>query len=110
MLACEIRVRNSNKKGLKLSAVRSFDFNGVLALRIQQGPWGKTLPGDELDETGRPTGPLWGLGRMSSIHHAQALKNSMAERHASLCEGTEHAGLDQERRVPEARTLDLSWE
>ena len=44
MLAREIRVRNPKKKGIYLSAVRSFVFNEVLALRIQQGLWGKTLP------------------------------------------------------------------
>ncbi|CAN6484276.1 unnamed protein product [Victoria cruziana] len=58
MLAREIRVRNPKKKGIYLSAVRSFVFNEVLALRIQQGLWGQTLPGDVLDEAGRPTGPM----------------------------------------------------
>ena len=47
MLAREIRVRNPKKRGLYLSAVRSFVFNEVLALRIQQGLWGKTLPGED---------------------------------------------------------------
>jgi len=60
MLAREIRVRHPKKKGLYLSAVRSFVFNEVLALRIQQGLWGQTLPGDVMDPAGRPTGPLWG--------------------------------------------------
>ena len=54
MLAREIRVRNPKKKGIYLSAVRSFVFNEVLALRIQQGLWGKTLPGDVMDEAGQP--------------------------------------------------------
>jgi tRNA pseudouridine13 synthase len=44
MLAREIRVRNPKKKGLYLSAVRSFVFNEVLALRIQQGLWGRPCP------------------------------------------------------------------
>ncbi|MFN3618313.1 MAG: tRNA pseudouridine(13) synthase TruD, partial [Aquabacterium sp.] len=41
MLAREIRVRNPKKKGIYLSAVRSFIFNEVLAQRIQQGLWGQ---------------------------------------------------------------------
>lgn len=110
MLAREIRVRNPKKKGLYLSAVRSFVFNEVLALRIQQGLWGRTLPGDVMDEAGRPTGPLWGRGRVSSTDEAQALENGVAERHASLCEGMEHAGLDQERRALVASPVDMSWE
>lgn len=110
MLAREIRVRNPKKKGLYLSAVRSFVFNEVLALRIQQGLWGKTLPGDVMDEAGRPTGPLWGRGRVSTTDQAQALEKTVAERHATLCDGMEHAGLDQERRTLVASPSDMSWE
>ena len=109
MLAREIRVRNPKKKGIYLSAVRSFIFNEVLALRIQQGLWGKTLPGDVMDEAGRPTGPLWGRGRVSATDQAQALENAVAERHATLCNGMEHAGLDQERRALVASPVEMSW-
>ncbi len=110
MLAREIRVRNPKKKGIYLSAVRSFVFNEVLALRIQQGLWGQTLPGDVMDEAGRPTGPLWGRGRVSTTDQSQALENGVAERHATLCDGMEHAGLDQERRPLVASPVDMSWE
>ncbi|HEX5372650.1 MAG TPA: tRNA pseudouridine(13) synthase TruD, partial [Aquabacterium sp.] len=110
MLAREIRVRNPKKKGIYLSAVRSFVFNEVLALRIQQGLWGQTLPGDVMDESGRPTGPLWGRGRVSTTDQAQALENGVAERHATLCDGMEHAGLDQARRALVASPADMSWE
>jgi tRNA pseudouridine13 synthase len=110
MLAREIRVRNPKKKGIYLSAVRSFVFNEVLALRIQQGLWGQTLPGDVMDEAGRPTGPLWGRGRVITTDQAQALENGVAGRHATLCDGMEHAGLDQQRRALVARPVDMSWE
>jgi tRNA pseudouridine13 synthase len=82
----------------------------VLALRIQQGLWGQTLPGDVMNEAGRPTGPLWGRGRVSTTDAAQALENGVAERHATLCDGMEHAGLDQDRRALVACPADLSWE
>lgn len=110
MLAHEIRVRNPKKKGIYLSAVRSFVFNEVLALRIQQGLWGKTLPGDVMDEAGRPTGPLWGRGRVITADQAQALENGVAERHATLCDGMEHAGLVQERRALVASPMEMSWD
>lgn len=109
MLAREIRVRNPKKKGIYLSAVRSFVFNEVLALRIQQGLWGKTLTGDVLDEAGLPTGPLWGRGRVITTDQAQALENGVAERHAVLCDGMEHAGLDQQRRSLVASPGEMSW-
>lgn len=110
MLAREIRVRNPKKKGIYLSAVRSFVFNEVLALRIQQGLWGQALPGDVMDEAGRPTGPLWGRGRVSTTDQTQALENGVSERHATLCDGMEHAGLDQERRSLVASPQDMTWE
>ena len=110
MLTREIRVRHPKKKGIYLSAVRSFVFNEVLALRIAQGLWGKSLPGDVMDEAGRPTGPLWGRGRVSTTDQAQALEMSVAERHATLCDGMEHAGLDQERRALVATPAEMSWE
>jgi tRNA pseudouridine13 synthase len=110
MLARETRVRNPKKKGLYLSAVRSFVFNEVLALRIGQGLWGRTLPGDVTDEAGVPTGPLWGRGRVTTTDQAQALENGVAERHATLCGGMEYAGLDQERRALVARPADMSWD
>ncbi len=110
MLAREIRVRDPRKKGLYLSAVRSFVFNEVLALRIHRGLWGRTLPGDVMDEAGRPTGPLWGRGRVTTTDQAQALENGVAARHATLCGGMEYAGLDQERRSLVASPADLSWQ
>jgi tRNA pseudouridine13 synthase len=109
MLAREIRVRNPKKKGLYLSAVRSFVFNEVLALRIRKGLWGGALPGDVMDEAGRPTGPLWGRGRVITTDEAQALENSVAERHATLCGGMEYAGLAQERRALVASPAEVSW-
>jgi tRNA pseudouridine13 synthase len=110
MLAREIRVRNPKKKGIYLSAVRSFVFNEVLGLRIQQGLWGQTLPGDVMDAAGRPTGPLWGRGRVTTTDEAQTLENGVAARHATLCDGMEHAGLDQERRALVAHPADLAWD
>ena len=65
--------------------------------------------GDLMDEAGRPTGPLWGRGRVTTTDQAQALENGVAERHASLCNGLEHAGLDQQRRALVASPVDMSW-
>jgi len=41
---------------------------------------------------------------------AQALENGVVERHAILCDGMEHAGLDQERRALVASPAEMSWE
>jgi len=63
-----------------------------------------------MDEASRPTGPLWGRGRVITTDQAQALENAVAERHATLCGGMEYAGLDQERRALVASPADMSWE
>lgn len=110
MLAREIRVHNAKKKGIYLSAVRAFLFNEVLAQRIRQGLWGRTLPGDVLDDAGRPTGPLWGRGRPGTSDEARALEDAVAARHAGLCDGLEHAGLAQERRSLVASPGEMRWE
>jgi tRNA pseudouridine13 synthase len=47
---------------------------------------------------------------VGTADHAQALENRVAERHATLCDGMEHAGLDQERRALVASPSDMSWE
>lgn len=110
MLAGDLRVRNRNKKSIYLSAVRSLVFNDVLAERIRLGLWGKTLAGDLLDDTGAVTGPLWGRGRLTSSEEALALETSIAQQHADLCDGMEHAGLNQERRALSAKPDGMRWE
>jgi len=110
MLAREIRVSNQKRKGIYLSAVRSFVFNEILAERINNGLWGKTLEGDILDDEAQPTAALWGRGRVASMAQAADLENSIAERHATLCEGLEHAGLSQERRALAAMPKEMTWE
>jgi tRNA pseudouridine13 synthase len=53
---------------------------------------------------------LWGRGRVVTTDAAQALENGVAARHATLCDGMEHAGLDQDRRALVACPADMSWD
>lgn len=110
MLSREIRVRQQKMKGLYLSAVRSYVFNEILATRIHNGLWGQTIEGDVLDDAGMPTGALWGRGRVVTTDAAAAIENDIAEKHAILCEGMEHAGLSQERRALAAIPKDMTWQ
>ena len=92
--------------------MRSFVFNEVLAQRIQQGLWGKTLPGDVMDEADRPTGPLWGRGELRSTGAARdAEMAALADAAAlKLRNGLERAGLSQERRALRLWPGALAWE
>ena len=39
----------------------------------------------------------------------EALETGVAERHAALCDGMEHAGLEQERRALVSCPADMAW-
>jgi len=110
MLAGEFKVKNRNKKSIYLSAVRSLIFNDVLAERIKRGLWGLSIAGDIMDDSGVPTAPLWGRGRLSSTEETLTLETEVAENHAALCDGLEHAGLSQERRAVAAVPANFGWE
>jgi len=94
------------RQGLYLSVLRSYLFNAVLAARVADGSWQRHLPGDVLDDSGRPTGPLWGRGRSPTQARARCIETAALAPHAALCEALEYAGLQQDRRplqlVPEA--------
>jgi tRNA pseudouridine13 synthase len=128
----ELRLKKGFKRGMLLSAARSFVFNAVLSERVKQQNWNQHLAGDvmnlagtgsvfeapEWDETlaGRlaakdihPTGPLWGKGALRSSADAAALETAIAATHASLCEGLEAAGLEQARRSLRLIAADFDW-
>lgn len=98
MLAREIRVRNRTKKGLYLSSIRSFIFNEVLARRIADGTWWSAISGDHEMVEGQPSGPLWGRGRSVTAEQAALIEQQVVSQYPELCQGLEHAGLNQERR------------
>ena len=110
MLAREIRVRNRTKKGLYLSSIRSFIFNEILARRIENDCWWSPISGDHEMVAAQPSGPLWGRGRSVTAADAAVIEQAVVQQYPELCQGLEHAGLNQERRsfvtFPEA----LKWQ
>lgn len=59
----ELRIKDSHRRGLAISALRSYLFNASLASRVQNDTWDKVLVGDKCTGRGLPTGPLVGEGR-----------------------------------------------
>lgn len=104
-------VRNRQLRGLYLSAARSYLFNQVVRQRVVEGSWLDFEDGDiTLDANSkRPTGPLWGRGRLASGQRIAELENHLAEKFAGWCHGLEHAGLKQERRSLCLPVADLKW-
>ena len=111
------RIGNRQKRGLILSAARSYLFNQVLSRRVQDECWCGPIDGDV---DGQPSGPLWGRGRLLSQGQCLQLEESVLEPLASWMEGLEHVGLKQERRglalmpqgftaAVDGRSLELSF-
>lgn len=127
------RVKGRHRRGLYLSAARSFLFNEVLAARVADGSWRRALPGEVLLLAGSrsffvaedlddgiqarlasgdvmPSGPLWGRGELPTKGEARAVEAAALAAHAALREGLEEAGLRQERRALRLPVAELQWQ
>jgi len=128
LLCAGRRVKDRNRRGLLLSAARSYLFNQILAERVLRQNWDRYLEGDRLMLAGtsnllsleesrvraadaataglHPTAPLWGRGRDLVEAQALALETVILAPFADWREGLERAGLTRERRslrlLPEA--------
>lgn len=127
------RERDRHKRGLYLSAARSFLFNRVLGRRVEQGTWNRILPGEVLNLDGRravfraepgddtlagrlaggdihPTGPLWGDGEPLVTDEVLALEQALAADYEPWLAGLAAARLEPERRSLRLPVRDLQWE
>ncbi len=127
------RAPDRHRRGLYLSAARSYLFNAVLARRVADGHWDQLLPGEAVmldgshsffvaDEIGadlrarciagdvHPSGPLWGRGEPPARGAAHELEQAVANEQAVLARGLERAGLRQERRALRLRVGELAAE
>jgi tRNA pseudouridine13 synthase len=116
MLTGQRREKNRQKKSMYLSAARSYIFNEVVAARIAQGLWGKALAGDidvssnETQTAEHATAPMWGRGRLNSKDETLQLEKTISGPHHELCDGMEHAGLNQERRDIVSNIENMQWQ
>lgn len=100
------RIRDKQKRGLMLSAARSYLFNQVLAARVLANNWQILLQGEP---ESYPTAPLWGRGRSAASGDALLIENAVMEAWADWRDGLEHAGLSQERRALVLKPEAASW-
>ncbi|MBV0932516.1 tRNA pseudouridine(13) synthase TruD [Marinobacterium weihaiense] len=121
LLAGTLHERQRHKKGLYISALRSWLFNQIISARIKQGHWDSILPGDVLMLNGRQscfvandepdlgerlargelhlTGPMWGRGELMTEAQARDFEHAVLAPWESMCEGLAGLGLNQERRA-----------
>ena len=116
---------SKHKRGLYLSAARSWMFNCILSERIKQGVWNKRLPGDvfmldgksacfkdeqddstvnELDQRLEhneihPTAILWGEGEAMVASQADDLETKVIEQFPVYRDGLVAARLQSQRRA-----------
>ncbi|NOX75353.1 MAG: tRNA pseudouridine(13) synthase TruD [Gammaproteobacteria bacterium] len=126
------RVKDRHRRGLYLSAARSFLFNEVVAERVRKTNWNMLLPGEVLLLAGSrsyfvaellnaeiearfsaddvlPSGPLWGRGELPARLEAQSLESTVLAEQSIYREGLEQAGLKQERRALRLSIENFQW-
>lgn len=123
---------NRVKRGLYLSAARSWIFNHVLSQRVMAGTWDRLQPGDVAMLNGtrsvfpvnhvdavlrqrlergdvHPTGPLAGVGDGAVDHDVRKLEVAVVARFPRWGAGLAVAGLRHERRALRLRVNELRW-
>ncbi len=132
MFRREIRVKDRSKRGIYLSAVRSYLYNRLLSLRVEADNWDRVIDGDwvwtaedtrgftfsrdnsqhrELFEQNRliPAGPLWGDGKSLTQGDANRFEQEIAEKEQFWIDGLSSARMDQSRRPLQVRADGLQW-
>lgn len=103
------RISNRQRRGMVLSAARSYVFNTVLSERVVQGNWHTELPGDVLID-GVTSGPMWGRGRSPASDASLDIEQQALADLADWCAAMEHVGLNQERRPLLLKPQNMSWQ
>jgi tRNA pseudouridine13 synthase len=132
MFGGQLQVRDRTRRGLYLSAARSWLFNQVLAERIRRSCWDQAIEGDVMvyddgqttfqafmisddivDKLRQmrihPTGPLWGAGMSMARKHCARLESDVLSGYGDWCRGLEKAGLRQDRRSLRLAVDELDW-
>ncbi len=132
------KVKDKKKRGIYLSAARSYLFNQIVSQRIAQQQFYQLTSGDvcmlsgtqsvfkidEIDDTLLArlaekdidiTAPLWGAGELKTSKTIQAFEQQIADDFPQIRDGLARFGLKQERRrirlcVTEARFEALTEE
>ena len=115
------KVKDKKKRGMYLSAARSYIFNSMINERIKQSLFDKIIEGDVLMLAGSQsvfhvegidstvnqrlidkdvdiTAPMWGAGALLTTKSALIFEQSVAEQHSEFTQGLPKFGLKQERR------------
>jgi tRNA pseudouridine13 synthase len=132
MTTGKLRERNPTRRGLYISAARSYVFNRVLAVRVQHKIWDEGVDGDpmqlhnasavfrteQIDDVLRarlaqgdihPTAPLWGCGESMAQFASAELEQTAVQGLDVLCNQLTRAGLRAERRATRLMPASMQW-
>ena len=125
-------VKDKKKRGMYLSAARSFIFNAIISKRIEQNCFNHLLAGDacmlqgsqsvfKVDDVTAElsqrlaendidiTASMWGAGELMTAHQALALEQEVGAQTPEFCQGLANLGLKQERRSIRLRPQDADF-
>lgn len=115
------KVKDKKKRGIYLSAARSYIFNQIINERILRNTFEQLNAGDVLMLAGTQsvfiadeidtslqtryqqkdidiTAPMWGAGELMTTSDVAAFENEVAGQYPEYCQGLPKFGLKQERR------------
>ena len=115
------KVKDKKKRGMYLSAARSYIFNQVINERIKRNTFEQLTSGDVLMLAGSQsvfvaeiiddslqkryqtkdidiTAPMWGAGKLMTTLEAADFEMEIADQYPEYCQGLPKFGLNQERR------------
>ncbi len=120
-----------HKRGLLLSAARSWLFNAILSERVRRGNWNRRAEGDVFMLDGRsacfsddgsedldrrladgeihPTAVLWGDGQSMAAAECAALEAEIVDSYPVFRQGLIDARVDQQRRSLRVPVRDLAY-
>lgn len=122
-----------NLRSIYLSAARSFLYNHILSIRVENKSWNQVLVGDVLifddshsffnvaaiDESIlsrvseldlHPTGVLWGKGDLQSSKDVAELEQQNIKQFGQLEQGLCAFGVEQDRRSLRSHIKQLQWQ
>lgn len=127
-----IKVKNRHKRGLYLSAARSYLFNSVVSARVEKGDWERAVEGDVFVLDGRrgfftveeiddvinrrvtageihPSAPLWGVGECGSSGVARQIEVDALQGMDGWQAGLERYRLEMQHRAVRVMVQELEW-
>lgn len=128
----KLRRMKPHKRGIYLSAMRSWIFNQIVSYRIENSIFNQPLEGDVfmladsqacfveslsdlieqrfLNKEIHITAAMWGRGSSMAGNQVRELEQKIADDFSGFAEALEKAGLKQERRSMRLLPVNMDWQ